>query len=315
MSRSGFQSMHPSVTFVYYAGLLLFTALLFHPLFLFTELAGVLVLLLMQGEGRRLLSGLPFYLLIAGSVAVWNPLFSHRGSHILFYFLDQPVTLEAVLYGLMMMLVLLTIMFVFTSYNHNVSADKFMYLFGRLAPKSALLILMAIRFVPLFQRRLRQISIIQQTRGISISTGKLRQRMADGMTLLKVLLTWSLEEALQTADSMKARGYGVRKRSVYGIYTIDRQDVMALALMGVSGLAIVLFSLVGYGMMEIYPRLKTPVFHWEDWVMHGCLCLFLVIPIILEGKEMWLWRSYGQKDYPSATLMGEEIPSTIFRSL
>lgn len=76
---SGFRAMHPAVALLYYAGLLLFAALLMHPLFLITELAGVVILLLLQGQGRQLLRGLPFYLLMAGSVAVLNPLFSHRG--------------------------------------------------------------------------------------------------------------------------------------------------------------------------------------------------------------------------------------------
>lgn len=76
---SGFRAMHPAVALLYYAGLLLFAALLMHPLFLITEFAGVIILLLLQGQGRQLLRGLPFYLLMAGSVAVLNPLFSHRG--------------------------------------------------------------------------------------------------------------------------------------------------------------------------------------------------------------------------------------------
>ncbi|MFD2875261.1 hypothetical protein ACFTAO_03675 [Paenibacillus rhizoplanae] len=66
-------------------------------------------MLLLQGQGRLLARSLPFMLLMAASVALLNPLFSHRGAHILFYWLDQPITLEAVLYGLMMMTMLLTI--------------------------------------------------------------------------------------------------------------------------------------------------------------------------------------------------------------
>jgi energy-coupling factor transport system permease protein len=290
--NSGFRSMHPTVALTYYAGLLLFTTLLFHPLFLLTELAGVVGLLLFQGQGRQLVRGLPFFLLAAGSVALWNPLFSHRGSHILFYLFDQPITLEAVLYGLMMMLVLLTIMIVFISYNYTMTTDKFMYLFGSVAPRSSLLILMAIRFVPLFQRRLRQITMIQSTRGISVTSGSLRRRMADGMTLLKVLLNWSLEEALQTADSMKARGYGIRKRSTYGIYKMDRRDAAALIILGASGLFTLVCSFQGYGMIQIYPRLKSAVYTWGEAAMYGSLCLFLLVPLWLEGKEKWLWRSY-----------------------
>lgn len=296
----GFRAMHPSVALLYYAGLLLYAAVLFHPVFLLTELAALLGLLLLQGQGRILLRGLPFYLLMAGSVAVLNPLFSHRGSHILFYFMDQPITLEAIMYGLMMMLVLLTIFILFISYNYTVTTDKFMYLFAAAVPKTALLTLMTLRFVPLFQRRLRQITRIQRFRGIDTGTGSLRKRMSDGMTLLKVLLTWSLEEALQTADSMKARGYGIRKRSVYGVYKLDRQDKTVLMLLALSGLIPLFCWLQGYGMIEIYPRMKPMVWDWSETVMYGSFCLFVFTPMALEGKEIWLWRFSKRNVYPSA---------------
>lgn len=77
--NSGFRSMHPAVALLYYAGLLLFALLGLHPLFLVTEIAGLLALLLLQGQGKALLRGLPFMLLMGVSVAVLNPLFSHRG--------------------------------------------------------------------------------------------------------------------------------------------------------------------------------------------------------------------------------------------
>ncbi|KUP21570.1 energy-coupling factor transporter transmembrane component T [Paenibacillus sp. DMB5] len=298
---SGFRAMHPAVALLYYAGLLLFAALITHPLFLITELGGLILLLLLQGQGRQLLRGLPFYLLMAGSVAVLNPLFSHRGAHILFYLWDQPITLEAVLYGLIMMLVLLTIFLLFISYNYTVTTDKFMYAFAAAAPKTALLTLMAIRFVPLFQRRLREITMIQRFRGIDVGEGSLRKRMRDGMTLLKVLLTWSLEEALQTGDSMKARGYGIRRRSTYSIYKMDWLDKAVLLLLGLSGLIPLILWLQGYGTFEIYPRMKPLVFGGREAVMYISFCLFVLIPPGLEGKEIWLWRSSRRKAYPSVT--------------
>ncbi|MNC27863.1 Energy-coupling factor transporter transmembrane protein EcfT [compost metagenome] len=214
--------------------------------------------------------------------------------------MDQPVTLEAVLYGLMMMSVLLTVCILFISYSYTVTTDKFMYLFAAAAPRATLLTLMALRFVPLFQRRLRQITMIQRIRGVDAGKGSLRSRMRDGMTLLKVLLTWSLEEALQTADSMKARGYGIRKRSVYGIYKLDLQDKATLLLLAVSGLIPLFFWMKGYGVLEIYPRMKPVHFGWADAAMYASFCLFVLTPPALEGKEKWLWRSSRRSVYPSA---------------
>ena len=41
---------------------------------------------------------------------------------------------------------------------------------------------------------------------------------------LQVLLICSLEDALQTADSMQARGFGVTKRTTYIRYRMERRD-------------------------------------------------------------------------------------------
>lgn len=311
---SGFRSMHPVVVLLYYAGLLLFALLIFHPLFLITEIAGLLVLLLLQGQGKLVRRSLPFMVLMGASVALLNPLFSHRGAHILFYWLDQPITLEAVLYGLMMMTVLLTIFLWFISYQYTVTTDKFMYLFASAAPRTALLTLMTLRFVPLFRRRLQQITLIQRLRGVDTRTGSLRKRMRDGMTLLKILLTWSLEEALQTGDSMTARGYGITKRSSYSIYKADRQDKLVLLLLTVSAAVTLLFWVQGSGRLEIYPRMRPMEFGWTEAVMYGSFCLFVLLPAALEGKEKWLWRSSERRAYPSAILKQTGTPFMSSRS-
>ncbi|WP_025700470.1 energy-coupling factor transporter transmembrane component T [Paenibacillus durus] len=298
---SGFRSMHPGVAVVYYAGLLLFTLLLFHPVFLMTETLALLSLMLLQGQGRRIAGSLAFCLIIAVPAALLNPLFSHRGAVILFYFMDQPITLEAVLYGLMMMVVLIAVFIIFLSYNYTITPDKFMYLFASAAPKSALLALMTLRFIPLFQRRLRRIALIQGARGVSVREGSLRSRMADGMTLLKTLLTWSLEEALQTADSMKARGYGIRRRSSYAVHRLDRRDIWVLAGLGAGALGTLWGWSQGYGLLMLYPRMRPPVFSWQEAVMYAAFCLFAGLPLWVEGKEKWLWRSSARRSCPSAT--------------
>ncbi|WP_151733201.1 energy-coupling factor transporter transmembrane component T [Paenibacillus tengchongensis] len=298
--RGGFGAMHPAVALVYYMGLLLFALLQLHPVFVLTQIFGLVLLTALQGQAR-LLRGILLFLPVALSVALLNPLFSHRGSHILFYLWDRQITLEAVLYGLMTMTLLLAVFILFISYNYNVTADKFMHLFAGLAPKTALLLWMALRFVPLFQRRLREITRVQRLRGIDVGRGSLRKRMADGMTLLKVLVSWSLEEALQTADSMKARGYGVSKRSSYGSYRMDRLDKLVLLWLMVCACVPLIGWFGGQGIWEVYPRLKPMGWGWEEGGMYAGLCLFVLTAPVLEGKEKWQWRSSRRKAYPSAT--------------
>ncbi|WP_054024026.1 energy-coupling factor transporter transmembrane component T [Bacillus sp. FJAT-28004] len=288
--NSAFGSVHPVTSFSYYAGVISFSMLLFHPAFLVTSLVAITVIIVIHGEGKRLLKLLPYYILMGGLVAILNPLFSHRGRHILFYFMDQPITLEAILYGVTMMLSLLCILLAFVSFQQIVTTEKWMYLFSRVAPRTALLTSMSIRFVPLFLRRLDQITTIQRTKGVSIREGSLRKRSRDGMLLVRVLLTWSLEEALQTADSMKARGYGAAKRSSYVIYRMDRRDWYVLMFLGAMALVCIWGWMQGFGVLVIYPRLETLQFHPGEGIAFAGYCAFLLTPVALEEMERRSWK-------------------------
>ncbi|MEV5028884.1 energy-coupling factor transporter transmembrane component T [Paenibacillus sp. LPE1-1-1.1] len=290
--NNAFFSAHPITSFCYYAGVIAFGMLLFHPVFLVTSIAALTAIIVIHGEGKRLLKLLPYYALMGGSVAVLNPLFSHRGRHILFYFMDQPITLEAILYGVTMMLSLICMMLAFVSFQQIVTTDKWMYLFSRVAPRTSLLTSMSIRFVPLFMRRLEQITTVQRMKGVTIHEGSLKKRSKDGMLLVRVLLTWSLEEALQTADSMKARGYGSAKRSSYVIYRMDRRDWYVLGFLIAAGAACAWGWMQGYGVLTIYPRLESMHLHRGEGFIFACYCAFLLTPALLEGMERRTWKSF-----------------------
>ncbi|GIP39395.1 ABC transporter permease [Paenibacillus sp. J31TS4] len=290
MMRGGFASLHPSVSFAYYAGVLLLCMLLLHPVLLAVASVLLAVLLALLGGWRRLARQLPGMLAVPLAVTLMNPLFSHRGRHILFYLFDQPITLEAILYGATMGLSLLAILLAFASYQQVVTTDRFLYLFGAAAPRLALLTLMTVRFVPLFRRRLHEITAVQKQKGISVSEGVLRKRMKDGMLLLRVLLTWSLEEALQTADSMKARGYGSSRRSSYTIYRMDGRDRLILTLLAGLAAATGICRAMGLGVLTVYPRLEPITLSVADGACLGAFTCFLIIPIILEGGDKLAWQ-------------------------
>lgn len=288
--KSGFASFHPVVCFVYYVNLFLFSMLFLHPFFLVTLLVGAAALNGLQHQGARMKRSFPFFLVIGLVFVIINPLISHRGTHILFYIGSEPITLESVLYGLMMMLSLMTIMTAFLSYNRIMTADKFLFLFSSFSPKAALLSMMAARFVPLLKRRLSDLTIIQRTRGLNPQTGSIRKRAAEGMQLLQLLLSSSLEEAMQTADSVKARGYGTSKRTAYFPYRMGVMDWTVLGLLAVSaGLAYV-GCVFGYGRLQIYPELESVLFTLYEWITYSAVCFFLIIPLVIEGREEIRWR-------------------------
>lgn len=286
----GFIGLHPAVSFLYYIGLFAFSMIFQHPYFLVSAFIAVVLLNIFHDGGKKVLSGFYFYIFIAIMILVINPLFSHRGSMILFYFLEQPITLESVVYGFMMMMMILTILIAFLSFQFVISEDKFMYLFSSFTPKTALLIMMSFRFVPLLKRRLQEITSVQKTRGVSVMYGSFKERARAGINVLHILLTWSLEEGLQTADSMKARGYGLGTRSSFYIYRFYKKDLLILIWFIVLSILLLIFGIVGFGKLEIYPQLEGLKLLDGELYIYGLFILFLFTPHVMEGRELVRWR-------------------------
>ena len=67
-------------------------------------------------------------------VILFNSLLTHRGRTTLFW-LDSRIKLEAIMFGIVMGLLLVAVMFTFASYNDIISSHKFLYLFSRISRK------------------------------------------------------------------------------------------------------------------------------------------------------------------------------------
>ncbi|MEH7457920.1 energy-coupling factor transporter transmembrane component T [Bacillus sp. JJ1127] len=283
-----FSSLHPFVNFFYYIGVMILCMLCLHPLFLVGAIIMMVLLNIMQGNSEKIKKMLPSMFVFFVMIIVLNPLLTHRGATTLFRLGDNRITLEACMYGLVMGLSLLAIMFTFTSYNDIILSHKFLYLFSRISPKVALLTMITVRFVPLFIRRLRQITLVQKTKGVQLDSGSIIERIKNGMKLLQVLLVCSLEDALQTADSMQARGFGVTKRSTYIRYRMGRQDWYVITYLVIVLLSCLAFNFCGAGTLSIYPRVESIVFQQYDGILFVLFIMFISLPIIMEGRE-WIW--------------------------
>lgn len=236
-----------------------------------------------------------FLVLIPALFIIFTPLFNHRGNHILFYVFNNPITLEAIIQGVINGLSLLAIITVFITFNLVITPDKFLFLFSKWFPQWALLIILSIRFVPLLRRRMGEIISIQRTRGYSVSEGKLKQKLQNGILLLQTLLTWSLEDGIQTADSMAARGYGLQKRSKYMPYKMTKIDY------GYSVIFLILFGIgifgwwLGDGVLSLLPYLEPIILYGREWLFFAFYIIMIGFPIIIELKETLQWQYWLQK--------------------
>ncbi len=290
-NRDTFSSFHPLVNFLYFLLVLLFGMCFMHPVCLVISLGSATAYNLYLKGRKGLRFSLRFLLPMMILAAVLNPAFNHEGVTILTYTPNgNPVTLESLIYGAASAFMLAGVVQWFSCYNEVMTADKFVYLFGRVIPALSLVLSMTLRFVPRFTAQLKTVRTAQRCIGRDVSDGGLLQRVKHGVTILSILVTWSLENAIETADSMKSRGYGLPGRTAFSIYRFDSRDKYALLWLGFC-LWFILFGWIGGGLnFRYYPSLKgiplTP-FTLGFFLVYLALCL---TPLILNGREDVKWK-------------------------
>jgi energy-coupling factor transport system permease protein len=289
-NKETFSSYHPVINFLYFGLVLAFTMFFMHPACLAISLiSAVLYSIRLRGK-KAVRFSLFFMLPMMLLAAVINPAFNHEGVTLLAYLPSgNPLTLESIAYGIAAAAMLASVVIWFTCYNEIMTSDKFVYLFGRVIPALSLVLSMTLRFVPRFTAQIKMVSEAQRCVGRDVSEGSLLRRVKNGITILSIMVTWSLENAIETADSMKSRGYGLKGRTAFSIYRFDRRDKSVLLWLLFCGLYVLSGWLVGGVYWRYYPSMKgIPLspFPISFMLIYLALCL---TPGFLDVKEDRAW--------------------------
>ena len=293
--NDGFRMYHPLVLFTYYLVAIIAITINRHPFFL---LISVLLLIFFNwtvDQGKTMNVWLRFLIVFSLLLFFIHPLLNHRGRHVLFYLFNEPITLESVYQGAINALTFLAIMLLFITFPHVLDAEKFLFLFGRAFPKWGMLAMLAVRFVPLFRLRLEEILTVQRARGISITTGTVRERLKNGFLLVHLLFPWSLEDGIQTADSMPARGYGLGRRTRYHPYNFRVYDFLGMAFMTIFFILSIIGYRLGDGVLSVTPVIEPVLLSGREWLFFIIHCLLIGFPLIVDLKEAALWLYWKQK--------------------
>ena len=250
-----------------------------------------------------LLGGAAFYSLLAGRSgkrthiicvllvvvsALVNPIFSHNGITVLFVLNDRPVTLEAVCVGLMNGMTLAAVIYYFGALTRIMTSDKLLYVFGKVSPKSALLISGALRFVPLFGAKSRRIEETQTALGL-YRKGNMLSSAKNKLKVFSALTSWALENGIITADSMAARGYSDGRRTYFAPYPFRACDAVWIAVYTVSAAVLITFSAIGTYGFTYYPQMVRTggAYSAAFYALYAIVCF---LPAAVELKEAARWK-------------------------
>lgn len=295
-NMSEFKTYHPIVNFVYFVFVIGFSCFFMHPACLCISLiSGFAYSVMLKGK-KQVKTNLIYMLPMLIVMALINPAFNHEGITIIKHLPSgNPLTLESIIYGLCAATMIVSVICHFACYNEVMTSDKFIYLFGKIIPSMSLILSMTLRFVPKFASQLKVVINAQRCMGRNVSNGSIIKRAKNGLNILSIMTTWSLESAIETADSMKSRGYGIPGRTTFSIFTFDKRDKKALACILLLGIYTLAGNLMGGMYFRVFPSIKTTevsVFGISVFVAYLLLC---VCPIIIELWEARKWKALRSK--------------------
>lgn len=285
--KSVFYGLHPLTEFVWFAFVLAFSMTTYHPVLLGVSLiCGYAWLLrLKRGRGARsLMITLPLFLF----TALMNPLFSHEGATILFWMKSgNPMTLESIIYGIAAGAMLVCIVSWFGCFGVMITSDKLIWLFGRFIPHLSVLISMALRFVPRFTGKI--ISFYKARN--NIRPGKKLRTATDSFS---AAVTWALENAVETADSMRSRGYGLKGRTAFSIYRFTRRDGFFLIFTLLCS-TLTLWGRIYATEWYYYPMVHGELFTAGAVITYLSFFALCFLPTIYDIAEALKWKAILSK--------------------
>lgn len=277
-----FDSYHPMINFIYFAAAITCTICFKQPVFLTISFVCALLYSVKLGGWKNLVLNLCFVILATG-YAAWYSYYNHFGvTNLGANFIGNKITLEAVVYGFVRGITVVTVLIWFCCIFELITADKVVYLFGRISPKLSLFLLILLRAVPRIRTRAKRIEISREGIGRGIKQGNVFQKLGHLFSLISILITWTLEDFVESSNSMKSRGYSLRGRTAFSIYRFDHRD---------RGLVIAFFWCLTVVMMAVLfdqtsmyfdPVLIMNRITAMSYVFYGVYAVFLLLPLGLQ---------------------------------
>ena len=106
------------------------------------------------------------------------------------------------------------------------------------------------------------------------------------MRQTSVLMGWSMEDSLDTADAMRARGWKADvRRTTYSRYRFRRQDAVMLVVFCLLAVLNAILAYVACSQFAFYPTLSQLVLWW------GYLPYVLLVfwPLLMQTGEWLRW--------------------------
>lgn len=286
--KLGFKSVHPVSAFIFFVFAFFFCLAAEHPMTLAVSFVCGTVYDLKLQKKKTLSFLFKFILPLMLLVTLFNGLFSYYGATVLFTINSENYfTREPLIYGFVSAVRISAMLLWLDCFNEVVSNDKFIFLFGGISPRLALIISMVLRFIPLIRTQSAEISKAEKGIGNSVSSSRFTDKIRKASRRLSILVFRTLEKGIDTSDSMRARGYGLHGRTSYNSYVYSKKD-LAITFFSIGAIILTFLS------DEKFSASYNPIvdIYVPDMVSVFLIIFFaaiLLMPTALDLREEKRW--------------------------
>ena len=279
-----FSELHPLSLIVFFVFAIAFTMATMNPVLLLLSFVCSLAANALMCKSRDLW----VYLVFLFAIAITNPLFSHNGETVLFYLFEQRITLEAFIYGLVSGVRIVAAIYWFRLFGEVFKQDKLNWLIGKISPKLSVVFSMALRFIPLVKKNAKDIYNAQLSI-MGADPDKLTDRMKLVFNVFSALVSMSIENAIETADTMKSRGVENKNRSAFSLFSFKMKDIIFL-LITIICACIISYSLFsGVTNFYYYPAIRFEA-RSNVYILYSAYLLLFALPVINDVLEDLRWK-------------------------
>ena len=277
-----FDSYHPMINFIYFTAAIACTVCFHHPVFLAISFACAFLYSVKLNGWKNLLFNLCL-MVLALAYAGWYSSYNHFGvTNLQVNYIGNQITLESVVYGAVQGVTVAAVVMWLCCIFKLITADKVVYLFGRISPKLSLFLSILLRAIPRIKVRAKRIELSRQGIGRGIRQGNVWKRFLHLLSLISILVTWTMEDFVESSNSMKSRGYSLRGRTAFSIYRFDNRDrglVIAFFWCLTVVLMAVLFNQTTIHFDPVIIMNKITALSYGFYTVYA---VFLLLPMVLQ---------------------------------
>jgi energy-coupling factor transport system permease protein len=250
---------------------------------------------------------------------IFNALTSHYGSTIFFVLpgniplISGKITLEAMVYGAINGLILTGMLASFSVLNQALPVRDLIGLIPRAFFPMAVVISIAVTYMPTTIRQFQQIREAQAVRGHQMRS------VRDWLPLLMPLLIGGLEHAMQLAEAMTARGFarmqaGVSRRQhhsriamLIGMFLLVAGWILQLRAKNISSIVFIALGTMGIagGLWYLGKQSLRSTYQVHTWLRQDWITLAIVVVVLcvcIAPIAMINHQTLFYEPYPKLTL-------------